>query len=368
VTFTAASKGAFRVDVIGIEPSNVASLLLTGHGDEQDLELAKGAYSANVTDIGSGARYSLSFDVDDSPDDIVLRIEADRRLPASSWRSIVGDGRRATGKASSWVHSGTSKGPGGASELKIRQQTSTTSGWRAFTGSRLVNADVPRTLKILRLGSWAEHPVIRMDFTTRQGAAVHCLVPLFSGGTLMRWGEDDCLTEMIPCEPKSAALVGSLCNSLRHEMSAIVQWASGSDESEAMHTIMQSRDDPWAAVAAGLLLVGSGRVKQVGSWPQRFAARHPWLSDFAVLGAWWKAANQPQDEKGCLALLKQARERGHIYFWNSFPLSEQLLTALSSGAKSTELRAEARKELGRWKRMQSGAVRVGAFPIWVTAT
>ncbi len=264
------------------------------------------------------------------------------------------------------VHSGTSKGPGGASELKIRQQT--TSGWRAFTGSRLVNAEVPRTLKILRLGSWAEHPVIRMDFTSRRGAAVHCLVPLFSGGTLMRWGEDDCLTEMIPCEPKSAALVGSLCNSMRHEMSAIVQWASGSDESEAMRTIMQSRDDPWAAVAAGLLLVGSGRVKQVGSWPQRFAARHAWLSDFGVLGAWWQAANQPHDEKDCLALLKQARERGHIYFWNSFPLSEQLLTALSSSAKSTELRAEARKELGRWKRMQSGAVRVGAFPIWVTAT
>ena len=88
------------------------------------------------------------------------------------------------------------------------------------------------------------------------------------------------------------------------------------------------------------------------------------MADFGVLAAWWKAASEPGDEEGCLKMMMQARELGHIYFWNSFAYAEQLLSALGSGSKSAKLRSDARKETGRWKRLRSGATKAGAFAVW----
>lgn len=360
VTFTAMTKAAFRVEVFGREPTSVVSILLTGHGDEQDIELEEGSYLAQVTNIATGAKDSVGFDVSTTASEISLRIGAEAPpAPFLGWRSVGAEVKRG---ARAWQNQ---KAPGARGdnlpELRLRARTA--NGFRDFTGSRLSNASTPGSLKIVRPSSWAAHPVVRLDFETRRGNAVTCFVPLFSGGTLMRWDEAWDLVQLMPAEPKLAALVGGLDRSLRHEMPLVLRWVAGGDREDAMRFIL-ARDDPWGAAAAGLLLVASGGAMRLGSWTLRYASRHDWLADFGVLGAWWQAASEPENEGACLQSLKGARQTGELYFWNSFRLAEQMLVALSGSAKSTALRAEARRELKRWLRKRAGVTRVGAFAAW----
>lgn len=365
VTFATAAKGAFRVTIQGTQPHQVTSLLLTGHGDERDLALDVGNYTADIVNIGNGEHYKYSFAVDASADNRVHSVGRDGDSHVA-WRSLAVKGRSLS------VRSGNTQFKQDAEDLqpssaKLRMRAKVGADWRAFSGTKLASPDHPGTFKIVRSGTWSECPIVRFEFTDHLRKAVHCYIPLFSGGTLLEWREaDGHLLSIGPHEPKSEAVVGSLSNSLRAEVPDIVRWASGGGEAEAVRAIMQSREDPWAAAAAGLLLVGAGRSRHLGPYVARLAQRHAWLADAGVLAAWWLAASVPSEEKACLDLLMGARERGQIYYWNSFSLSEQLLTALGSGGGSTNLRTSARKELGRWKRLRDGAVKVGAFPLWVT--
>jgi len=366
VTFATAVKGAFRVTVQGAQPDNVASVLLTGHGDEKDVSLGEGAYVADVINIGNGEHYGYHFTVDGASDNSVHRIGRESE-PHAAWRSFHLKGRHSavTGGWVNATHQEASSGPQ-QSSAKLRMRSRIGADWRSFSGTKMINSDRPGTFKVIRPKNWSENPFVRFDCSDHLSKTVQCFIPLFSGGTLVHWDEEnDRLVSIAPCEPKSEAIVGSLSRSLRDEGPDIVRWASGGDEAEAVRTIMQSREDPWAAVAAGLLLVGSGQSRKIGPYTSRLAQRYAWLADAGVLAAWWLAATSPTEEKACLTLLTSAREDGQIYFWNSFALVEQLLSALGSGSTSTELRAKARKELGRWKRMRAGAVKVGAFPVWV---
>jgi hypothetical protein len=358
VTFATASKAAIRITVQGKAPTDVNRFLLTGHGDEQDIELDVGYYVADVRNLGSGESYEYPFRIDASSEHMVHTVGrmSDEH---SAWRSIA-----VQHQSPSIAQDETlARSESALNSSILRMRAPHQKQWRQFSGSRLASIDQPNTTKIVRARNWAEYPIVRHEFADSFGNAWYSYVPLFSGGTLLYHPEDKSrLPSVRPYESKSEAMVGGLSNSTRDEVSEIVRWAAGSDEADAVRSIQNSRDDPWAAAAAALLLIRSGRGKDLGSYAMRFAQRHTWMADAGIIAAWWQAARS--DETECLAQLIGARDQGQIYYWNSLSAAEQLLSALGSGAKSLQLRAAARKELGRWKRMRSGAVNSGAFVLW----
>ena len=357
VTLAANSKGAFRVEVAGTRPDDVTRLMLTGQGDDHEMELPAGPYTANVTNIGTGSRHSFDFQVGET--EYLLSIGGDRTRGAN-WRSVS----KKEGAPKGWKETGIKEAASGDGQAPYfpMLQTQTSSGWRPFSGTVMVNDDLPNALKVVRSKTWSATPLLRVEFTPNDGSPAHSFVPLFSGGTLVRWhGDDRRLIELEPCELKSSAIVGSLTNSIREELPQILQWAAGSDEAEAVQLIMNARDDPWIAAATGLLLVGSSRLKQNASSLSRLAARNYWIADLGVLAAWGWAADTPDDETGCLDLLRRARERGVVYFWQTCSIADRLLTVLASNSRSTAVRASGRKEHGLWKRLRADTFKVGAF-------
>lgn len=360
VTLSTSAKGAFRVEVAGMRPDNVTRLILTGQGDERELELPAGAYTADVTNIGTGVRQSIDFRVDEV--ELLLKIGGDRTR-STNWRSASGQGRAPKGWKATGPTDSVSDDVRALSLPSLRSYTR--SGWRTFSGTVLVNEDLRHTLKVGRSGTWAAAPLLRIDFPRSDQGVVHVVAPLFSGGTLVRWtDEDQRPIEIKPCEPKSAAIVGSLTGSVHEELPQILQWAAGSDEAEAVLHVMNSRDDPWIAAATGLLLVGAARLKQSASSLARLAARNAWMADLGVLAAWARAVDAPNDAEDCLRLITRSREGGVVYFWQTCTIADRLLTALSSGSRSPAIRSRARKELGLWRRHHANAFKVGAFLAW----
>ncbi|QHC37366.1 hypothetical protein [Komagataeibacter xylinus] len=358
VTFATASKAAIRVTVQGKAPTDVNRFLLTGHGDEKDMEFEVGSYIADVKNLGSGEFYEYPFRVDASSEHMVLAVG---RLSDehSAWRSIPVQQQSPSTEHNEML----ARSNAGLNFFNLRMRMPHKKQWRRFSGSRLENVDQPNITKLVRAGNWSEHPVVGYQFDDDLGNTWHSYVPLFSGGTLLYYREQgSSLPAMRPYESKSEAMVGSLSHSIRDEVSEILSWAAGSSEADAIRSIQHSRDDPWAAAAAALLLIRAGRGNELGSYVVRFAQRHPWMADAGIIAAWWQASRSNETE--CLTQLSRAREQGQIYYWNSLAAGEQLLSALGSGSKSTPLRAAARKELGRWKRMRSGAVNSGAFVVW----
>jgi hypothetical protein len=364
VTLATNGKGAFRVEVAGTRPDDVTRLMLTGQGDEHEIELPAGPYTANVTNIGTGEQQSFEFQVGET--EHLLNIGGDRSRRAN-WRSVS----EREGAPKGWKAAGmeeAASGNGQASSLPVLQ-THTSLGWRPFSGTVMVNDALPNAWKVVRSKTWSETPLLRVEFAGIDGRPAHSFVPLFSGGTLVLWhGDDRRVIEIKPCEPKSAAIVGSLTNSIREELPKILQWAAGSDEVEAVQSIMNSRDDPWIAAATGLLLLGSARLKQNGSSLSRVAARNPWIADLGVLAAWGRAVDTPDDEAACLDLLTQARVGGTVYFWQTCSIADRLLTALASNSRSTAVGSRGRKEHDRWKRLRADAFKVGALLGWPAST
>lgn len=360
VTFATASKAAIRVTVQGKAPTDVNRFLLTGHGDEKDIEFDVGSYVADVRNLGSGESYEYPFRVDSSCEHMVHTVGRISDVH-SAWRSVIAQyPSPLTARDQTPIRSTAALD---ASNLSMRAPHK--KQWRQFSGSRLVSVDQPNITKIVRAGNWAEYPVVRHQFADDLGNLWHSYVPLFSGGTLLCYHEHEAGFPVIrPYESKSEAMVGSLTHSARDEVSEIVRWAAGSDEADAIRSIQHARDDPWAAAVAALLLIRAGRGKDLGQYAARFAQRHTWMADARIIAAWWQASRA--EETDCLTLLTEAREKGQIYYWYSLAAAEQLLSALGSGAKSMPLRAAARKELGRWKRIRSGTVNSGAFAVWAS--
>lgn len=360
IILATSEKGAFRVEVAGVRPDDITRLILTGQGDECELELPVGAYIAKVTNIGTGDRRSISFEIGETEQ--LVRID-EGRTRSANWRSVSEKGRPPEG----WRSAGQeSSSTADSRKLQLPSlQVCDLSGWQSFSGNVMINEGLPNTLKIARSKTWSETPLLRIEFTGSNGDLIHSFVPFFNGGTLIQWNcEDKRQIEIKPSEPKSAAIVASLTGSVREELPQILQWAAGSDEVEAVQSVMNSRDDPWLAVATGLLLIGSNRLKQSGSSLARLAARNAWMADLGVLSAWGRATDAPSDTENCLQQLTHARERGFVYFWQTCTIADRLLIALASSSATSDLRTRARKELGCWRKLQADAFKIGAFLGW----
>ncbi|OHC59154.1 MAG: hypothetical protein A3D16_21735 [Rhodobacterales bacterium RIFCSPHIGHO2_02_FULL_62_130] len=359
LTFSAVVKGAFRVNVIGPRPNDVFTVMLIGSGDERELELDDGEYFAHVTDLSTGAEDRFPVVVDRNNHQIVrVQMSQATALSTGSWRNALAKKSELPSTATPWEEEIT------GNKGRYRLQTKRLSGgWRKFTGKVLTNPRFPESLKIMRPGAWPESPVLRLQFDTSLGPA-HVYVPMFSGGTQIKRSTEG-IANILPFEQTSAAVVGSLSHSLRSEVIHIIQWASGGSTDDAVKSLMQSRDDPWLAAAAGLLLLNGGQSRTTLSWAARLASRNAWMADLGIIGAWWNAIDTPKDEDGCLHLIAQARDLGNVYFWDTFAVVDKLLATLISGKSSPSLRASAGKELRRWKALQEGAFQVGASVAWI---
>ncbi|MFG1284885.1 hypothetical protein [Xanthobacter autotrophicus] len=358
LTFSAAVKGAFRVTVLGSRPNAVFTVMLTGSGDQRELELDDGEYIARVTDLSTGAEYSFPVLADASNHQIIKVPETVATSRSTgSWRNALSRKSDLPQSLSPWA-----EGMGGT-KGRYRLQTKTPNGdWRKFAGKTLTNPRFPESLKIMRPGAWSENPILRLQFDAYGGPS-HVYVPMFSGGTRIQSSPEG-IVDILPFEQTSAAVVGSLSHSLRSEVTQIIQWASGGSTDEAGRSLMQSRDDPWLAAAAGLLLLNGGKSKTSIAGVARLALRHTWMADLGIIGAWWSAIDQPKDETGCLNFIAQARELGTIYFWDTFAVADKLLATLVSGKNSPSLRTSAGKEFGRWRALRDNAFRVGASVAW----
>ncbi|MBU1307187.1 MAG: hypothetical protein KKF33_16920 [Alphaproteobacteria bacterium] len=358
LTFSAAVKGAFRVTILGPRPDAVFTVMLTGSGDERELELDDGEYIAQVTDLSTGAEHSFAVVVGGSNHQIVKVPMSDATSRSTgSWRYASAKKSELAPAASPWT-----EGMGGA-KGRYRLQSKTPSGeWRKFAGKTLTNPRFPESLKIMRPGVWSESPILRLQFDAYDGPS-YIYVPMFSGGTRIQCSPRG-IVEILPFEQTSAAVVGSLSHSLRSEVAQVIQWASGTSTDDAVKSLTQSRDDPWLAAAAGLLLVNSGKSKTSIAWAARLATRHTWMADLGIVGAWWSAIDQPKDETGCLNFIAQARTLGTVYFWDTFAVVDKLLAALVSSKGVPSLRTSAGMELGRWKSLRDNAYQVGASVAW----
>jgi hypothetical protein len=358
LTFAAAMKGAFRVNVIGPRPNDVFTVMLTGSGDERELELDDGEYLAHVTDLSTGAEHSIPVVVDGSDHQIIQISTTVATLRATgSWRYASGRKSELSPASSPW--SEAMSGAVGRYHL----QTKTASGvWRRFVGKTLTNPRFPESLRIMRPSSWSEAPILRLQFDGYDGPT-HVYVPMFSGGTLIQCSHKG-VVNILPFEQTSAAVIGSLSHSLKSEVAQVIQWASGGSTDDAVRSLMQSRDDPWLAAAAGLLLLDGGKSITSSVGAARLAERHTWMADLGIVRAWWSAIDQPKDELGCLNFIAQARELGTVYFWDTFAVVDKLLATLVSGKSSSSLRTSARKELSRWNAKRVNAFQVGASVAW----
>jgi len=250
VTFATASKAAIRVTVQGKAPTDVNRFLLTGHGDEKDMEFEVGSYIADVKNLGNGESYAYPFRIDASSEHMVFTVG---RLSNehSAWRSIP-----VQQQSPSTAHNEMlARSNAVLNFSNLRMRTSHQKQWRQFSGSRLESVDQPNITKLVRAGNWSEHPVVGYQFDDELGNTWHSYVPLFSGGTLLyRHEQGSSLLAMRPYESKSEAMVGSLSHSTRDEVSEILRWAAGSSGSDTIRSIQYSRDDPWAAAAAACFL------------------------------------------------------------------------------------------------------------------
>lgn len=360
VTFTNDQKGAFRIDVSGRPVSNQASALLTGMGDVCDIALADGTYRASVTNVGTGHVLEFDFHVDGA--DTTISINQTASPIAGAWRWL--SNKPSGTKLPAWT---TSKLPirydadVGTLDLKCRAAW----GWSGFSGTAKLRSDLPGLIKVERAGQWSEQPVVRVSFDTSK-ERLRAYFPLFAGGTLVSLESNGgrAYLGFAPCDAKAQALVGGLERSFPQEGLPIVRYATGR-ESEVGQTVSLGRSrDPWTSAASALLLIRSGEAKALGSAVVRHALHYHWLADFGVIAAWSVAAQRGADEEKCLDLVQKARRDGHVYFWLTYALAEQLLSALTTGKRSAEFRGRARQEYASWKKLKSKASPAGAFSVW----
>ncbi|WP_127144936.1 hypothetical protein [Pelagibacterium montanilacus] len=360
VTFTNDQKGAFRIDVSGRPVSNQSSALLTGIGDVCEIELAEGTYRATVTNVGTGHAFEFDFQVESA--DATIPIHQAASPIAGGWRSV--GGKPSGIKKPGWTGS---KLPirydsnGGALDLKCRA----TWGWSGFSGTAKLRSDLPGLIKIERSSQWLEQPVVRVSFDTSK-ERLRAYFPLFAGGTLLSLesnGGRSCLG-FAPCDAKTLALVGGLERSFPQERLPIVRYAAGTESGVGQNVSIGRSRDPWTSAASALLLIRSGEAKALGSAVVRHAMHYHWLADFGVIAAWSVAAQRGADEEKCLDLVQKARRDGHVYFWPTYALAEQLLSALTTGKRSAEFKGRARREYAKWKNLKSTASPAGAFSSW----
>jgi len=134
----------------------------------------------------------------------------------------------------------------------------------------------------------------------------------------------------------------------------------------AIDVLDQKMEDPWAAAAAALLLVRSGRADEIADLVFRLADKFEWLSDASVAAAQVELTRKDggaSSDTRCLERLIEARHRGAPYYALSNNLALEMLTMLSISSHSS-LHKRSVQERAAWSTRSRRSLRTGAFFSW----
>jgi len=391
--------GAYRVRLVGEDPSQVATALVSDRDLSPEVRLEPGRYTAFVENLsGTGSsveQVEIAAGRSSDPIDLTLPgYEASAPLKRPSRPSRY----RESAAVERSGFSGIDGEPRNAPNLDIadfvnparrRQfcvgvsvdlQPDRRGGWVGEAPDLQVSQDVSTRGLVVdfdRPPDWRDRPRWRMTIAVEGDAAWRAPIPLFRGGLRVQLNPvqtasgPDVSVAFLPRDPRTAALIGSLQKLFPDETETILNWSSNAPADDAVGVLFEKFEDPWAAAAAALLLARNGEIGRVAHWTERLMVAFPWLPDGGVAVAWARAATAQRDsptvEAECLSALVESRRRGAPYFAASNALALEMLTTLAMSAAAADVRDRARRERLVWARHSRRAMRTGAFLSWETA-
>lgn len=391
ITLSSLHEGAYRVNIVGENPADVATILVTGRQSTSEVALAPGYYSVLVEDLSRATKRTVPLHL--SGRDRAVTVDLDGKAEAlfkpGSWRPSR-PSRRQADLRSGTSASGSTKAvnPNTPPETGVRARLLTIGlsvdtqpdrrgGWRpAYIPATFPVSDTDGVLVIEfdQPNDWRQRAKWRLTVAVEDDSACQVPLPLFRDGLRVEMSVVDTPTGpdvavmMLPKSARVAGLVGGLRRNVRGDPTRLVEWSADSNIDNAVGVLAEKMADPWAAAAAALLLVRSGQIEPVAHWAQNLANQFPWLADAGVVAAWAHAATTDDDEEAvenaCLQRLIDARKRGSLYFTASNTLAIEMLTTMVSGGKGANIASRAHKELLNWARWTRRLVRGGAFVSW----
>ena len=387
VNFRPTREGAFRVKLVGEDPTNVSTGIMMDRGLSEPLKLQPGRYTAFIEDFASPGQtvqeVHISASLDSADEPIIIALGDEPLSPTSLWRpsrpSRNRPGEEEGGQ--SIFKSSAEERPRSGSRwfsigLSCDRNPCGRGGWRAadLPVQRSIDpSDSALVLVLQQPDEWREFPRWRLTISVEDDVAWRLPLALFRGGLEIRLSPTatasgpDLAVRMMPQEARTAALVGSLQKHFPDQPDALIEWSTGSPVEGALDSLAEKMSDPWAAAAAALLLVRCGDIGRVARWVDNLNNRFPWLGDASVAAAWAGAATSPDArlvEARALELLIQGRRRGAPYFAASNVLALEMLGALATGSLESAVRAGARRERAIWSRHGRRMMRTGVFLSW----
>lgn len=375
--------GVYRVSLVGADPRHAANTLFYGPDQVRSVDLPAGTYTALIEPVGS--KRQLTQHIRLGPKRKTIALRDDYGLEPVCTTS-------AQGARPSWSGSRNEKTRLAAGHdlgdrdftigLSVDTEPGARGGWKAPEWPRLSQSHADgKSLAILlrRTKDWRDRPRWRLTIAVENDAVWRAPLPLFRSGLQLHFAPIETPTghdfelRMAPRDPIKAALVASLEQLSSPNVVELVQASVASAApdpvpiEDALQTLFDKGEDPWAAAAAALLLARHNQIKQADAGVRRLYETCPWLPDAAVTLAWAEASTPgPAEavEARCFALIKAARAVGAVYFSAADALALEMLSAIESSARDGDLRVEAGKERQRWAMRSKGRMPTGAFLTW----
>jgi hypothetical protein len=381
--FKSPGEGAYRVQLLGADPSASTSISFLGGGDIQRVELPTGDYTALIQPLGTSEQTQQALTLDDASVAIALQdqiswgglAQVKPQTARPSWTARY-DAKMATG-----LETGPDRPKAFNVGISVDDLPGARGGWRAAAPhlAQAMSDGSGLALMIRRPSDWKARPRWRLTIGVEGDGLWRVPLPLFRGGLELMLtpvstptGADLALS-LTPKDPAKAALVANLHQTFAADPKRLVRAALSSAPSggglggDPVEVLSERLDDPWIAAAAALLIARNGEIRKVEKGVRRLHEAYPWLPDAAVAVAWAYAAGKGDRgdiEAQCLNAIVSARMGGATFFVAADALAADMLTALSIGAVAAEVRAKAKKELGVWNRRSRRRMPTAPFLSW----
>lgn len=405
--FVSPGPGAYRVRLVGSDPGNIASVLLSGEADRVSLLLAPGAYTAIIEPVGTSEIMRQAVELHPDQDEAVQLTDSsfsERPLSLSTSTGVfVTSGAAAQlqfKRPSGQFEKATPTREAIASDafiapddrpahsspeqrdfsigLSVRNSRDPKRVWRRGTLPSTVT-DEPgggAVVVLRRPPHWLKEPEWRLTVSVAGDKRWRMRVPLFRGGVqvllvpAVTSAGLDVAVSMTPRNAGRASLVANLEQMFLSSGSDVIRSSlpgiSRKPGNKLLDHLLAENEDPWTILAAALLLIRSQEAAASVDTLRVMARKWPFIPDMAVIRAWAAAAATDGDpvkvEQDCLGNLRAIR--GHPYFAATQALGLELLTGLVLGASTTELKKRASRERDRWARVSRRQVTTGALLGW----
>lgn len=241
-------------------------------------------------------------------------------------------------------------------------------GWRPYEGPWDIaegDQDARWTFDILRRPDdpplSAKNARVRVHIALERTRILRLLAPLFQGGVrvTMEAREGDVVASVRPVDPTLHVLMQALGAGAEADPLRLLDHVAQASSPAML-------EDPWAAVAFGLI----AHRKHADAFTVRDALKLadecPWFVDASVIAASLLLADERPNVPEALRRLSHARKVGAPYFTVSSAMLGDLLVILAADAEEADVRATARRELRLWRKRLPFQSATGAYFAWVT--